>query len=119
MNQRDAAPNGTGRTGVRNSSEYTAISDDRAVKASERDERLRSEANDPRRTILAKTIVFASGKGDEYGRAGDEDERAMKTSGQRRQVIGHDRRRRQASARRSFDEGERVGTNGNDLRGRS
>ena len=80
MNQRDAAPNGTGRTGVRNSSEYTAISDDRAVKASERDERLRSEANDPRRTILAKTIVFASGKGDEYGRTGDEDERATKTS---------------------------------------
>jgi hypothetical protein len=29
------------------------------------DERLRSEANDPRQTIFAKTIVFASGKGDE------------------------------------------------------
>jgi hypothetical protein len=38
-----------------------------AVKVSERDERLRSETNDPRRTMFAKTIVFASGRGDEDG----------------------------------------------------
>jgi len=40
----------------------------RAVKASEWDERLRSKTNDPRRTIFAKTIVFASGRGDEEDR---------------------------------------------------